>query len=467
VLFNSFTFLFLFMPLALLAYYLPARLGFPRVATGLLVLASLLFYADWGLRYLPLLIGSTVFNYAIGAAVRRHRHRGTLVFGIAANLLALGYFKYAAFAVQTANQLTGTSWPVPNIILPLAISFYTFTQIAFLVDCYKGQAEELNFSRYCLFVFFFPHLIAGPIVHHKELMPQFADPRSRVWIPENVAIGIAWLTLGLFKKVVIADGCAPWANTVFETAGPVPGLFAWAGALAYTFQLYFDFSGYSDMALGLSWFFNIRLPDNFDAPYRATSIIDFWRRWHMTLSRFLRDYLYIPLGGNRHGETSRYRNLFLTMVLGGLWHGAAWTFVIWGAYHGILLAACHLWAHTRWKVPTFLARSLTFLAVVIGWCFFRAPGFDSALQLLRSMFDVRTWNLASLQPLGGWQIAAPTLLALLVFVNLAPTTKDWVERRQLGIRHGILLALLFAICLLLMRDVSLHFTKSEFIYFNF
>jgi alginate O-acetyltransferase complex protein AlgI len=466
MLFNSFPFLFIFLPVTLAFYFGLARLGWPRLATVSLVLASLAFYGYWDWRFLGLLCGSTLFNYGIGCVVKKHRHRGLLIGGIAVNLLLLGFFKYAGFTVRTLDALFHAHMPAPHVVLPLAISFYTFTQIAFIVDAYQGRAEEMNLSRYGLFVFFFPHLIAGPIVHHKEIMPQFAAPDARRWNPVNFAAGLAWLTLGLFKKVIIADACAPWANRVFDFKGPVTIVEAWIGILAYTMQLYFDFSGYSDMAIGLSWMFNVRLPDNFDAPYRAESIIDFWRRWHMTLSRFLRDYLYIPLGGNRLGEPRRYANLMVTMILGGLWHGAGWTFLAWGAYHGALLALNHLWTSAGLALPRWFSRILTFLAVMVGWCFFRAPDMEKARALLRSLVSFASFRLESLPTFPGLYAVA-ALLALLLFVNIAPTTKQWVESRALDTREAIILGVLFCACLFVMRDVAMQLSKSEFIYFQF
>jgi len=466
MLFNTFEFLFVFLPISLALYYLLAKSGAPALSAVSLVLTSLFFYAYWKWPYVFLLGASTILNYAIGCYVRGNRRRGVLTGGIVMNLGVLGYFKYTGFALHTANRFLGLDLPAPHIILPLAISFYTFTQIAFIVDAYRGEAQEMNFTRYCLFVFFFPHLIAGPIVHHKEIMGQFARPDSRKWQPKNINVGIAWLAIGLVKKVVIADYCAPIANSVFGTSHPVPMLAAWVGVLAYTMQLYFDFSGYSDMAIGLSWLFNVRLPDNFNAPYRAESIADFWRRWHMTLSRFLRDYLYIPLGGNRFGEWSRYRNLFVTMVLGGLWHGANWTFVLWGAYHGILLAICSMWSKAGRALPVWLARATTFIAAMIGWTLFRSETITKAREMLCSMARLSSLRVHWMPPGVGLR-AIVTLLTLVVFVNVAPTTKEWVESRQLTARHAVLLGVLFSLALFGMRNVALHFESSQFIYFQF
>ena len=343
MLFNSFPFVFLFLPIVLIAFFEVGRRRRYDLAAWLLGAASLFFYGWWDPAFLPLLLISVVFNYLVGRGIasRREEHvrRILCAVGIVVNLSALAYYKYADFAIDSINQLTGLRFPPPRVTLPIGISFFTFTQIAYLVDTLRGLAREYKFSHYLLFVTYFPHLIAGPILHHGEMMPQFQKTRTYELDWENLAVGSAIFVIGLFKKVCIADGvAAPYVVPVFSHAHTHLGIVeGWAGALAYTFQLYFDFSGYSDMAIGISRMFNITLPLNFDSPYKARSIIDFWRRWHMTLSRFLREYLYIPLGGNRRGSLRRYLNVWITMALGGLWHGANWTFVFWGFYQGVLL----------------------------------------------------------------------------------------------------------------------------------
>jgi len=479
MLFNSFVFLFGFLPAALLLYFGLARFSGTRAANVALVAMSLVFYGYWAypsvsgdgsthrmLGYVWLLCASTTANFLVGRSLQARPRRWLLALAVTGNLAVLGYYKYAGFFVHTLDGVFHAGLPIPRVILPLAISFYTFTQIAFVVDAYRGLAAEMSFSRYALFVSFFPHLIAGPIVHHSEIMPQFARRDAKRWQFDNVSLALAWLSIGLFKKVAIADACAPLANVVFGKAGSVTVVEAWAGALAYTMQLYFDFSGYSDMAIGLSLLFNVRLPENFEAPYRAVNIVDFWRRWHMTLSRFLRDYLYIPLGGNRLGHFRRYFNLFATMAIGGLWHGAGWTFVIWGSYHGLLLIVCHLWKKTSWRLPVWSTRSLTFLTVLLGWVVFRASDLSEAGVLLGKMFDLSTFRLdhwktgLQLEHLAG-------LLGLLVFVNVAPTTRQWIESRPLRIPDAIKMAFLFCVALFLIRNVELQFAKSEFIYFRF
>ncbi len=340
MLFNSYGFIFLFLPVVLLGFYQLGRISHFYAALWL-ALASLFFYGYWNPAYVGLLLGSIVCNYSFGRWIAQAgiapvpvRQKQLLIIAITANLALLGYYKYANFFINNLNPVLGTSWNLGNILLPLGISFFTFTQIAFLVDTYQGKVKEYSFTHYALFVTSFPHLIAGPILHHKEMMPQFAKPGSYQINWANIAVGLTIFICGLAKKVLIADHLNEFATPIFNAvgAGGHPMLFeAWVGALAYTLQLYFDFSGYSDMAIGLSLMFNVRLPMNFNSPYKATTIIEFWRRWHMTLSRFLRDYLYIPLGGNRKGKIYRYRNLIITMLLGGLWHGAGWTFLIWGA----------------------------------------------------------------------------------------------------------------------------------------
>ena len=365
----------------------------------------------WNPAYVGLLLGSIIFNYVFGMWIAKagvkhddRRRKQLLIAAIASNLLLLGYYKYANFFIGSINGIAGTHWSLGEIMLPLGISFFTFTQIAFLLDTYRGEVKEYSFIHYTLFVTYFPHLIAGPVLHHTEMMPQFAHQATYRIDWNNVAGGLMLFTLGLYKKIMMADPLAPYASGVFDgvqnalSVGMLPTAYeAWAGALAYTLQIYFDFSGYTDMALGIALMFGIRLPINFDSPYKATSIIEFWRRWHMTLSRFLRDYLYIPLGGNRKGKLLRYINLMATMLLGGLWHGAGWTFVLWGALHGLYLTVNHLWRemvverYLRW-VPHWLGMlaggMLTFAAVVSAWVLFRSSDLAQAFAILKAMYGI-------------------------------------------------------------------------------
>ncbi|MDD5180605.1 MAG: MBOAT family protein [Gallionellaceae bacterium] len=405
MLFNSYGFLFLYLPAVLLGFFWLARVSH-AFAAAWLALASLFFYGYWNPAYVGLLLGSVVCNYAFGmwiakAGVRKEpvRQKRLLVLALAANLLLLGYYKYANFFLGSINSAADTHLSLGEIILPLGISFFTFTQIAFLVDTYQGKVKEYNFIHYTLFVTYFPHLIAGPVLHHKEMMPQFAHASTYRFNYENMAVGSTIFFIGLFKKVVLADGIAEYVGPVF--AAPAAGIHltfieAWGGALCYTLQLYFDFSGYSDMAIGLSRMFGVILPLNFHSPYKSVNIIEFWRRWHMTLSRFLRDYLYIPLGGNRKGKARRYLNLLATMLLGGLWHGAGWTFVIWGGLHGLYLVINHAWHGLRRACgqdpdrplsrPAHMASALlTFLAVTMAWVFFRADSSGHALAIVHAM----------------------------------------------------------------------------------
>lgn len=405
MLFTQFAFILGFLPLAFAGFFVLARWS-KHAAAIYLFLASLFFYGYWAPVYVLLLLASISGNFIVGGRIARHA--GTpagkrwLVFGVAANLAALGWFKYANFFVRNLDLMTGLHADIGHVVLPIGISFFTFTQIAFLADTWSKGVKDYRFAHYGLFVTYFPHLIAGPILHHRQMMPQFdADATYRprtAWI----AAGLAIFALGLFKKVVLADGIAPYADVVFDAArdGAHPTTReAWLAALSYTFQLYFDFSGYSDMAIGLSWLFGVQLPWNFDSPYKAENISDFWRRWHMSLSAFLRDYLYIALGGNRRGKLRRYGNLMATMLLGGLWHGANWTFVVWGGLHGVYLVINHaihgalprplhrrLAAFPPWRAA---AWALTFVAVVIAWVFFRAADLGTALGLFHVMFSPR------------------------------------------------------------------------------
>lgn len=408
MLFNSSEFIFIFLPFSLLIYYLAGarRLG---LAVWWLVVASLAFYAWWDPSNLLILGASLLGNYAISHLIARQEgqraRRAALAFGVAANLALLGYYKYANFLLGNLGALAGEDWTLGGIVLPLGISFFTFTQMGYLVDIHRRETAPSRFADYALFVSYYPHLISGPLLHHREMIPQFeALPARRVdW--SAVAAGATIFVIGLFKKAVIADNVALHAALPFDLAGEgvgLPMLETVTGVLAYTFQLYFDFSAYSDMAIGISLMFGIALPINFDSPYKSANIAEFWRRWHMTLGRFLTQYLYIPLGGNRVSRPRWYLNLMTVMVLSGLWHGAGWTFVVWGALHGLYLVAYQLWsgvrtarlgtgaddrdraeaANPRSRTGHAGAVALTFLGVVVAWIFFRAASLPEAMTVL-------------------------------------------------------------------------------------
>ena len=397
MLFNSYEFIFIFLPITFFIYFYLNHKRLTQAAKGFLVFASLFFYSWWDIVYLPLILSSILFNYLIGTTLSKSSEnnkiglnksfskKSILVFGIVCNVALLGYFKYTNFFLENFNGIFESNIPLQHIILPLGISFFTFTQIAFLVDAYKNEVKEYDLMRYMLFVTYFPHLLAGPILHHKEMMPQFANLKNSVINYRNIAVGLFIFSIGLFKKVVIADTFAVWANAGFDTATTLNFLEAWATSLSYTFQLYFDFSGYTDMAIGVSLMFNIKLPINFNSPYKALNIQDFWRRWHMTLSRFLRDYIYIPLGGNKISSFRTYSNLLATFVIGGFWHGAGWTFLFWGFLHGIALVIHRLWSNLGFKMWTWLAWFITFNFVNIAWVFFRAKEWDDAVKVLGGM----------------------------------------------------------------------------------
>ncbi|MEO8537812.1 MAG: MBOAT family protein, partial [Betaproteobacteria bacterium] len=384
VLFNSYDYLIYFLPLAAVGYF---RFGNrPQWAVRWLVAASLFFYGWWNPAHLPLIAASIAGNFWFAhRIVRASRRKPWVVTAVAANLALLGVFKYADFALRTLAQADVIAPVELGLALPLGISFFTFTQIAFLVDVGHGEVEEPSFDNYALFVTFFPHLLAGPIIHHAEMMPQFRSASNKRVAWDNVAAGLFLLAIGLAKKVFLADPLVPLVAAGFDHAPAIGAAQAWLSSIAYALQIYFDFSGYTDMALGAALMFNIRLPINFDSPYRARDLRDFWHRWHITLSRFLREYVYVPMGGNRAGEVRVLANLFATFLLGGLWHGAAWTFVCWGALHGAGLCAVRLWRRGGLRMPAVLGWALTAAFVVVSWVFFRAASVRDALDIVIAM----------------------------------------------------------------------------------
>ena len=463
MLFNSYPFILLFLPVALAGYFwLGRRSNLAPVIW--LAAASLAFYAIGNWQFVALLLISIAFNYGIGhllivAKLAPSQRKAALALGVAGDLLVLGIFKYAGFVTENINALAGTHFAV-HILLPVGISFYTFTQIAFLVDAWRGQVAAYALPHYALFVTYFPHLIAGPILHHKDMIPQFEREETKHPHAHLILCGLIIFAIGLFKKTCLADGIQPLVALAFDARAPSFDQ-AWLGALAYTFQLYFDFSGYSDMAIGISLMFGIFLPVNFNSPYKATSIVEFWRRWHMTLSHFLRDYLYIPLGGNRRGRVLRYVNLMLTMLLGGLWHGAAWTFVIWGGLHGAYLVINHLWRRTGLRVPGPVGWAVTLAAVLVGWVFFRAPSIARAQVILSGMAGLNGLGWSALPySIGGNRLAL--LLPALAIVLWAPNRQAIMTWRW---RSDYAYAIAFAV----LAGVSiLRFgNPSPFFYFLF
>lgn len=494
MLFTTGAFLFLYLPATVAGFFIAARLTGRAAAAAWLALASVYFYGYWLPKYTLLLLASVAVNYAFGGFILKSQsgtRRAWLIAAVATNLVLLAYFKYANFLLQTANAVVGTHFALLPIILPLGISFFTFTQIAYLADVHAGKVEERNPIHYLLFVTYFPHLIAGPVLHHAEMMPQFKKAENYLPRLENFAVGLAFLVVGLIKKVIIADSVAPVANNAFDgnvglrmSAGH-----AWVGVLAYAYQIYFDFSGYSDMAVGLSLLVGVRLPYNFNSPYKARSIIDFWRRWHITLSRFLRDYLYFALGGNRKGRFRRHLNLLATMLLGGLWHGASWTFVIWGGLHGIFLALNHAWRFVSerfgYRVAAFkgsvssaaaeaLAAALTMFCVLVAWVFFRAKTIGGALNMLGAMFSRSP---SAHMAAGDWSVV-PWLVALGLLVFLFPNSQSLIDgrlREQVGrLQKWVLLDVFLAflvgieiVAIVLCALIAARRNSTEFIYFNF
>jgi len=426
-----------------------------------------------------------LFNYGVGISLSKTSQQSRvnkkvlLTFGIVANAALLGYFKYADFFITNVNHLLGTDAGLLHLALPLAISFFTFQQVAYLVDSYRGETKEYDFLNYANFVTFFPQLIAGPIVHHAEMMPQFAKTANKVMRYPNIAVGLFIFSIGLFKKVIIADTFAIWATAGFDHAPQLHMVEAWVTSLSYTFQLYFDFSGYTDMAIGAALLFNIKLPLNFNSPYKATNIQDFWRRWHITLSRFLREYIYIPLGGNKKGEFRTYGNLMATFLIGGIWHGAGWTFLFWGFLHGMAIVIHRVWSKVGFKLHTVLAWFITFNFINITWVFFRAKEWDDAMKVLSGMFSgalvlPSEWKetLSSLLGdtvyYGYWLQSISTdtytmywIMAGLFVVVVLNNTNELAQKFKPN-----LWTMLYASVLFLIAASSLS-KLSEFLYFNF
>lgn len=479
--FSSIEFM-IFLILTVSGFYGLQRLAVGRTVSLLfLTVASLTYYAYWNPVYILILLGSISVNFLIGQSLCRMEGRArkaVFVGGVAANLAALAWYKYMDFFVSTLNGLAGTDWPLFGIVLPLGISFFTFQQIAFLSDLYTRKLTSPGgIQSYALFIGFFPQLIAGPIVHHSQMMPQFDNNRFEMnWA--NMYNGLLLLFMGMAKKVLVADSLSPAVRVAFDSGLPLSGADAAFGMVAYTLQLYFDFSGYSDMAIGCALLFNVHLPENFFSPYKATSVQDFWRRWHMTLSAWLREYLYIPLGGNRQGPGRTLANLWFTFLLGGLWHGAAWTFVLWGAMHGTALVLHRLWSRfVGWTMPRLLGWGLTFVFVNLAWVAFRATSFESVGRVYGGLLGGQGWHFSpgfthavSAATAGGtfdFPVIAGFLGACLILTLVAPTTGELVRRHELS--DPSLWKTGLGLCCGALAATLLVFPQrvTEFIYFQF
>src|SRR6266498_934674 len=463
MLFSSLEFVLLYLPLTGLTFVLLRRWHTVSLALGSLALGSLVFYGWWKPCYLPLFLGSVVVNFFLGRCIHGPDRRSyrVLLLGLAANLGFLIYFKYASFLSEVAVQVGLGKKPFPAQLLPLGVSFFTFTQITYLVDRWRGLAPRTSFMRYLLFVSFFPHLIAGPVLHHSQMMPQLENPRP-TWT--GFSAGLFLFAIGLAKKVVIADTVGTLVDAGFAQPTHLQTVQAWLVLVAFAVQLYFDFSGYSGMAIGLGKMFGVDLPWNFDSPYKSTSLAEFWRHWHITLSNFFKDYVYIPLGGSRCGPFRCLFNLFLTMLLAGIWHGAGWTFILWGALHGASLAANHLWRRSPVRFPRLLGWWLTVAVVLLGWVLFRAKDLSQALLMYKHLLaleSARDWSQISV-------LAEQTVLYVLVGLVLilaCPNAKALVVRFRPTFAWSTWTAALFGLAMVF--QLGNEKPQPEFLYFNF
>lgn len=492
MIFSSYIFILVFLPVTLIGYFTLNHIGHFRAGKWWLLFASLIFYSWWNPVYLPLLLCSILVNYLIGSKIQSYgkteegkvTRKHWMLFAVSLNVGLLIYYKYMDFFIFNLNAIASTNVPYLHLALPLAISFFTLTQIAFIVDCYRGGRNDRNLIDYALFVTFFPHLLAGPIVHHHQLMPQFKETQNRHFRLNNFVLGSFIFTIGLAKKVLIADSFAVWANNGFDHAATLSLLEAWLVHYSYAFQLYFDFSAYSDMAIGLGLMFNINFPINFRSPYKATNIINLWQRWHITLTRFINAYVYKPILRTFPEPTfsAGLVTSFIAMFVMGIWHGAAWTFVIFGLIHGLAIVINHMWRRTNFEIPAIVGWLITFHLFTFSLVLFRATSWADALKVYSGMFGFsdntlqvsfaklvasdRSWvfNLASsAADQDRWATWAMTggVAVFIGIVCFAPNSNELTERFTPKMQTLVVQALLFVMSLLLISE------SSQFIYFQF
>ena len=468
MLFHSYGYLLAFLPLVLAGYFFLIRQRWILAAKAWLALASVFFYGLWNFRFLPLLAGSILFNYCVGAYLTnpapqlQSRRRWLLRTALAVNVGLLVYYKYMDFFIGAANSLLGTDWPPLRLLLPLGISFFTLTQITFLVDAYEGLVPQTNFLNYVLFVTFFPHLLMGPVLHHRDMMPQFDDLRAKCWRPDNARQGLILLVLGLAKKVLLADVFASWVRQAYDVQPALTFAETLCAAGAYTFQLYFDFSGYTDMALGAALLFNVRLPINFDSPFQAASVIDFWQRWHISFTRFITTYIYTPLllASSRIDSAAMIRAVFITMGIAGLWHEAGWTFLLFYLLHALALVINHWWRKRKIALPGWIAWPLTFSFLILTIAIIRIKTTAAAGKLLQGLIGAAGWGIPASSLFADkkwWAYFCVALLASLYGKNSQQLARSLPPTAlNAAITAGLGLAALLGLN-----------QMSEFLYFNF
>jgi len=459
MLFNSYVFVFLFLPLTFLIYFYLNSRKLTEASKLFLVAASLFFYSWWNVIYLPLILGSMFFNYTVGSLLGRRRSKRILTLGIVGDVALLGYFKYADFFIKNYNWVLGADTPLLHLALPLAISYFTFQQIAFLVDSYRGETKEYSFLNYAVFITFFPQLLMGPIIHHKEIIPQFKNRWQTALRWENVSLGLFIFAIGLAKKTLLGDPLTGYAQNAFDHAQALSMLEAWSASVSYVLSYYFDLSGYADMAVGIGKMFNITIPINFNSPYKARNFADYWQRWHITLSRFLGDYIYKSLGGNKRVAWIMYMNIMITFFVSGFWHGAGWTFVVWGLINGLFVVMAHMMRKAKMEMNFLLAWSLMFLGVIITRIIFVSNDFSDAWHVTYTLFDLSNFRVSDLPYYHDDQLRyiAIGLIIALFFKNSTELSKNFKPSAKYT-----------AYTALLLSSSLFTFTKAkEFLYFQF
>lgn len=471
MLFNSYIFIFAFFPICIAAWYLLNHFKKYTLGKISLLISSLIFYAYYNVNYGLIIISSILVNYLLShimiCSTKQVLRKFAFAFGLLFNIGLIAYYKYTDFMIDNINLLFKTDLPLMHILMPLGISFFTFQQLSYVIDSYKKDIPKYSLLDYSIFVLFYPQLIAGPIVLHDEIVPQISSKTNKAFDFKIFSRGFYLFTLGLAKKVLVADFLSKFSSFAFDTTSQITSMDAWIGVLAYTFQIYFDFSGYCDMASGIANMYGMELPMNFNSPYKAVDIIDFWDRWHITLTRFFTRYIYIPLGGSRKGTVRTYLNILIVFLVSGIWHGAGWNYILWGLLHGVANILNKIFKKPIKKIPI-ISRIATFVFVSITWVFFRAKNVSYALEMLKNMFSFSSFAVSdtikgnlSFVP-GPWHIIALALIGIVIYLSMfSKNALEKSEKFTPKLLNGVMTIILFVFSVLQLSQVS------EFLYFNF